>query len=580
MEDDDSGGPSIELVLSRSSYRVGQPVVGTVRLLVAPAAAGPPNRTPRDVFSDAYMFVAGWCRLDPRWHNQLQVAEYSKRNESSAVHFNLQNRRGITGNVEIDDHCVCFWTTNVVPLMDLQERTIGKWEDVKPKPIGGRSETSDSSSSNNNSCTNTATATAETPLDENQLAFTFRADLPIDIPHSFQAVSCRYFYAVMVETRVRLSSSSSTTSRKQWLRHGLPIQVLSVRPDQPPPTTSIPTNNTFPLGSCMAMAHSKGLPFHVTATDLHSPTGQLLVNRRGAASLGSLVTSQQQSHHVQGNHSPAAATTAATATAQMMANNLQTMRITDLNGTPCCVLTVMGVSLATPGSRMVLKFDFPTPRSRDDETLLSQWAPCYHVSASLEGQEVAHFVDGSKKRAQAYQWDTAHAAVDPECTERVCLSLLVPLNAPTTLKTNAVEVSSTCSIDVTIGGGSSDPGKFHNLRLQLPCRIVNGLSEYEMLLSGEDVEQDEDDLQLKLPLDELILGCHRSSSIRRSDYLIDSENNTSNDGPPLVETKALQNTNDFTHPSSFVTKDIRQDLKILSLRMAKECNLIEPSPPY
>ena len=121
-----SANPFIEVILSRPSYRVGESLVGTVRLVPTT------NLDPRNTFSDSYIFVAGWCRLDPRWH---RAAEYAKVFESPAVHYNLQNRRS-NSSVIIDDHCVCFWTTNVVNLMELQERTNGRWQDVKPKQIG------------------------------------------------------------------------------------------------------------------------------------------------------------------------------------------------------------------------------------------------------------------------------------------------------------------------------------------------------------------------------------------------------------------------------------------------------------
>ena len=588
------GGPSVEIILSRSSYRLGETVVGTIRLL-PPAGIADPLFSPCDMFSDAYVYVAGWCRLDPRWH-RASNSEYAKTFQSPGVHNNLQNRRGTTGSVEIDENCVCFWTTNVINLMDLKERTIGAWEDVKPKPIRGAPSTaevarptgsaegrqgypddSEEDVPNERESTyqklcadSTADEKASAPLEKRQLTFTFRAELPIILPHSTRATSCRYFYAVMVGTRVRLPSM-----RKQWLRHGAPIQVLSLRPDQAPlgdaENTTAVKRYEYPMGSCAAFAHSTGLPIHVTAAELHQPTGQILVNRRGSSSLGSLIVSSSNYRR-----NPDAAS--------LVARNLQTMRITDLQGIPCCVLTIMGVSLATPGGRMVLKFDFPTPKQQLNQNQANgeqnqAWTPCYHVSASLEGQEVARFVDGSQKRSQAYQFDTAHEMVDPECTERVCLSLLVPLHAPTTVSTDIVEVSATCSIDITVGTrttasndtNQSNP-RYSNLRLALPCRIVNSISEYEMLLSGEDIEEDDDDLQLKLPLDELILGCYRSSATASS---ATSDNDNFAEDPPLIETEALRNTNDFTHPSSFVTKDILQDLKILSLRMANECDLVQ-----
>eukprot|EP00797_Seminavis_robusta_P035054 Sro859_g212020.1 n/a (359) ;mRNA; r:29773-30849 len=355
----------------------------------------------------------------------------------------------------------------------------------------------------------------------------------------------------MVGTRVRLSRNY------QWLRHAVPIQVLSQRPDHPllaaPPKASGKSPPTvYPMGVCAAMAHSAGLPCHVTATQLYQPPGQILVNRRGTSTLGSLVKSS---------------------TSPVQQQALQTMRITDLTGIPCCVLTVMGVSTASPGSRMVLKFDFPTPRMQQQSS--SKWTPCYQVSASLEGEELALYasLDGTQKRAQAYQFDTAHELVDPECTERVCLSLQVPLDAPTTVSTDMVRISVKCIIDITVASGNNNNTKkknnaptYSNLRLELPVRMVAPMTEYEIILSGEDEEQDEDDAYLKLPLDELILG--RSYRTGAVDFDLDD------DSPPLIATDALRQTSSPSHPSSFATKGIQQDLTILSLRMAEDCQLI------
>ena len=562
--------PSIEVILSRPSYRAGETVVGTIRLLPQTPTSDL-QYSPTDVFSDAYVYVAGWCRLDPRWHRATNSV-YTKAFQSPGVHDSLQNRRGTTGGVTIDENCVCFWTTNVLNLMGLKERSIGAWENVKPKPIVGASSpieeacrnsekgTDDNKPSSNrkeSACQrsqNAADDGASRRLERLQRTFTFRAELPSNLPQSIRATSCRYFYAVMVGTRVSFPSA-----RKRWLRHGAPIQVLSLRPDQLPmqntENVAMTKRYEYPIGSCTAFAHSAGLPVHVSAYELHQPTGQILVNRRGSSSLGTLVVSSSSSRRDPD-------------TANLVAQNLQTLRITDSRGTPCCVLTLMGVSSVTPGGRMVLKFDFPTPR-RDQKPKKTNeedepWTPCYHISASLEGQEIARFVDGGQKRSKAYQFDTAHEMVDPNFTERVCLSLLMPLHAPTTVSTDILEVRATCSIDITVGSHASsyngdNPSNttYSNLRLELPCRIANSISEYEMLLSGEDVEEDDDDIQLKLPLDELILGCHRPAT-----HGTDQDHGKE---PPLIETGALRSTNDFTHPSSFVTKDIWQDLKILSV---------------
>lgn len=578
--------PFVEVLLSRSSYRVGEAVVGTVRL-VAPIGTPPNNNDasnnnnnnddntacwPREIFSDAYIYVAGWCRLDPRWHNR---DEYARLYQSPGVHHGLHTIKSKNGSVVIDEKSVCFWTTNVVNLMELKERTIGRWEDVKPKslkfsattedginsnvvqaklqtPIGGSRGREDASSYENGEVVgdmdmeDDGTADEDShnngsslPLEQRQLAFTFRAELPLELPQSVRLNSCRYFYSVMVGTRARMPHSP----RKQWIRHCTPLHVMSPSPIQQPPS-SVPADNSsqrqqVSVGLCTAMAHAAGLPCHVTANDLHQPTGQIHVNRQGTASLGNLVNAPHKN-----------------------SNLLQTMRITDLQGAPCCVLSVMGVSVATPGSRMVLKFDFPTPRQQSQ----NPWTPCYQVSASLEGEEVAIHSDGTRKRTRAYQFDTANEAIDPECTERVCLSLLLPLDAPTTIKTSVVDLDVHLCIDITVGNTANQSGanKFNNLRLKLPCRVAHSLSEYELIMKGENEEEGKEDEMMKLPLDELILG---------ADYRTGQTDDP--DQPPLIETEALRKTNDFSHPNSFRTKDIRQDLKLLSIRMAKECNLVE-----
>ena len=662
-EEEEEDDAFIEVILSRRSYRVGESVVGTIRLVPPPdpsvpsaaaaAAAGggdskpaakkpsPPQANdgessvpllwPRQVFSNAYLFVAGWCRLDPRWHRD---SEYAKVYESPAVHYGLQNRRGPltmsdgentdTSGLVIDEHCVCFWTTNVVPLLDLKEREIGRWDQVKPKRLRGNwdfpeeaeeeeeeeeaENSRDESSSSENDSTNSedetvkllskqstkngdtppptttpTAAAAEVPstLEHEQLAFTFRADLPLDIPPGMIGNSCRYFYAVCVGTRIK----SPNRKTKQWLRHGTPLQVFSLRQDQPPiAPESVP--RPFPMGNCTAMAHSVGLPSHVTADDLHAPTGQLIVNRQGNNSMGSC--SSRATQKLEENNMPP---------------NIQTMRITDLQGKPCCVLTVMGVATASPGSHIMLNFDFPIPstngceipkfygrgkavkgpRNYYNDILEDRWTPVHLVCAALEGEEVALLdVSGtSKKRAKAYQLATAYEYTDPDHTERVCLDMLVPLDAPITLSTDIVQINVHCTIDISVAANTpkteSEEIQYSNLRLQLPCRIVHPLSEFEGIMAGEDDDDDEEEVHKHLPLDELLLGTnYRTTTSASSGSAAYSMNhNWGVDDPPLIETPALRKTGDPMHFSSFITKDIRRDLKLFSVRMANECDLIE-----
>jgi hypothetical protein len=204
------------------------------------------------------------------------------------------------------------------------------------------------------------------------------------------------------------------------------------------------------------------------------------------------------------------------------------------------------------------------------------------VSACLRGEEAAVRIDakanvedgsgGSSARARTAIYDVAHEYVDPSCTERVCLHLTVPPDAPCTLlASDAVHVTTTCAVDVTVGPPASPPpegggprnnknkangfGGFRNLRLDIPVRVVHPVASFE--------RREEDgclDPRQSIPSIDELMGDRRHHRRRISPARIN------NDDP----------SND---PASFPRGDIAEELKILSLVLADRCGL-RPRLPF
>jgi hypothetical protein len=256
------------------------------------------------------------------------------------------------------------------------------------------------------------------------------------------------------------------------------------------------------LGSCTAMAHSAGLPCHVSATDIYRPKGATTVNRN--ANLLSTIAK----------------------------GNVQTLRIADPSGHPCCILTALGCQVVNPGGHVLLQFDFPSSSSS------SSWIACHQVSVCLQGEEVALYEDGSTNRTRAFLLDTAHELVESGYTERVSLNLHVPLDCPCTVRTDLVKITCTCRIDMSVGDNS---GGYTNLQFHLPCTVAHSPTEND----EHEFDDDDNDDAETTPLDEFILDAPLS----------------------VVET-------DSRKPASFQTNDIQRDLKVLSLQMVETCGLV------
>lgn len=489
--------PDVSVTLSRPAYRLGGTVVGTIQVRCNPLTLTDDVR-PRDLLESLCWMVVGRCRLDPRWHT---VSDYQKAFDKRPPH--------VQDLPSVDPNTVCFWSTEPIELLDLKERTEGRWEDVKPKPIHlpGRKRSIKGYASSESSFDSNLVF-----LEDQQLAFTFRFELPSDLPHSVSATSCRYTYTILLCMRPK--DTLNTKDKVQWIE--APLRVLTADNPDPMPSTA-PAAHAHATSQGQAMAHSSGLTCHLTASELHQPTGQLTVHRHGAA-LFRHVRRRDQRH-------------------------LQTMRIADpASDQAVCVLTIVGASRLSPGSRLTLKLDFPNQQSSSPNNGGGDWLSCYQASACLQGEEVAIHMNGSRKKARSLLLATAHERIDPVCTECACLPLMLPLNTPCSIQTSILEISISIRVDITVGNATGEG--YRNLQLEIPCRVMHGTSAYE------EQENDEEERP----------QAFLQASAGGSDD--EDEGNTASAQPK-----------DSCDPRTFPTHDIHEDLQILSLSLAEQCGL-------
>ena len=171
MQSMDHMEPKVELTLSRSSYNIGDSVVGTVRLIAGNTIIDESSHEPSTStcpFQGAIVYLAGKCRLDTRWHNYQKITE-------------LYGTHPILENLPIKDpthkensqskQTVCFFATDFVDLMELQR-------------------SKEATETNENDQNGGITVSHSN-------GFTFRADLPEEIPPSANTLCCRYFYVAV-----------------------------------------------------------------------------------------------------------------------------------------------------------------------------------------------------------------------------------------------------------------------------------------------------------------------------------------------------------------------------------------------
>ena len=180
------------------------------------------------------------------------------------------------------------------------------------------------------------------------------------------------------------------------------------------------------------------------------------------------------------------------------ARDCQSMRVSDPTGKPVTVLTVVGAATLSPGSRLLLQFDFP-----DIDRVGKSWALCYQASACLQGEEIALQRESrgglvKRHRARKHLLATASEVMDPVCTERICLTLLVPLDAPCSVTSDVLDISIWCVVDLTVdtatngnNNNNNTPGGQHqNLRLEIPCVISHAKSAFESQIDQADLADD------------------------------------------------------------------------------------------
>lgn len=389
----------VETFLSRKAYRLGTTLVGTVLVRHPPSILEEGDMQPpplRNTLKSIVVYAAGFCRIDPRWHNAEDYARIY-----GSVHPFIQqvdfDAKLLTHGAGKDT--VCFWATNGLELMTLPERKNGKLE---------------SKENNDNS---------------ERLAFTYRIELPMELPHSINATTCKYYYMVNILIK---------TQSKQKVIHS-PF-VIVTNPQKPPgvPLSKQDKNSRaimsgrVKFGECRGIAHAVGLPCHLSSTESHRPKGQLTV--------------------LQLPRRP----------------DVQTVPVTSPSGKRVCVLTFVGCTKITPGSRLQIEWDFP-------RQMTPECAPCFQVSACLMGEESAVYEDGKTKRTQTHIFDTCHEFVDPGMTQRVSKYLLLSIDSPCNLVTDVMELTVKCQVDITIQEGKN--GKYNNLKIELPCHVMHQLEK-------------------------------------------------------------------------------------------------------
>jgi hypothetical protein len=453
--------PDIQFFLSRPSYPLGGTVVGTV--VIRRSRSNQRNKLEkmegsiaedgkyddrnhrrstnnslpeeeidddgpslREILQSVTVYVAGFCKIDSRWHI---VSDYTKI--YGKVHpylMSLQDSFDADLFLQSED-TVCFWATNGLEVLQLPERREGRWDNEEMKRGNA------------------------------VLAFTFRVDLPNDLPHSVNATTCRYFYSANVLVKMQ--------TQQQVLKRNF---LVTTDPDQAALPSSMTaaskqhhSSNTANMiitgrvkfGSCVGMAHSNGLPCHLSASEIQRPTGQMTVVQRDRNS--------------------------------SVQEDVQTMRVSNASGQPVCLMTLIGSQTMTPGSHVQIIWDFPKT--------FEKWIPCYQVSACIQGEEHAVFEDGSTKRSRTFLVDTCHEWVEPGITDSISKTMLFSSNdmtlegTPCNLSTDIVKVSMCIRVDITVDGEPNANGiieDYHTLPLHIPCRIRHFLENEDELMEMEE----------------------------------------------------------------------------------------------
>ena len=177
--------------------------------------------------------------------------------------------------------------------------------------------------------------------------------------------------------------------------------------------------------------------------------------------------------------------------------DLRSIRVTNQEGIPCCILTIVGAKIMTPGGNLLLQFHFEPEvvlgtneeinMNDDDNYLLS----CLQIGACIYGEELAisNSDETKKNKTRGYIFDTAYSMIEPGCNDTVAMTLSLPLDCPCSLKTDLVEMNIYCKIELTVNyiKYGKRRNKNETLRLELPCDVVHNFIDVEEEMEGEDL---------------------------------------------------------------------------------------------
>ena len=495
--------PDVRVFLSRPAYPSGGTVVGTIVIEQSQDRSENDEvaTSLRSLLESVTVYVAGYCKIDARWHD---CSNYTKIYGNTHPQLRPLKEKFDNNLLNQKDDTICFWATNGMEALNLSERSDGRlWKNNETDFQSGLRDDDDEADGEDTSNSgvieheHNSETNDDDRINRDILAFTFRVDIPEDLPHSVHATTCRYFYSAHVLVK--------TAMEQRVLKRDFRVISSTNTPNHNEQQHQTNTTNTrVKFGNCFGLAHSNGLPCHLSVTEIHRPKGQLVVVQNHCLVL--------QYHRN---------------------NDIKTLKVTNTSGQSVCVLTIIGSQSLCPGSCVRLQWDFPNDHTND-------WVPCHQVCACLQGEEFAIYEDDSKKRTQSFLFDTCHEWVDPGVTDRVSKTLWLSSSSdggngntshfevPCDLKTDVMEVSTWCQVDITVGeqnnnGAKESSGGYQNLSLQIPCRvkIKNSTNDQQ-----EEYERMEEQVQ---PLNELLrIG---------------------------------------TGNIAFPTNDIRSDLKTLSLMM-------------
>lgn len=254
--------------------------------------------------------------------------------------------------------------------------------------------------------------------ESNPLFFTFRADIPKDIPPTVNAVSGRIFYSAVVHVVTKGDGKS------------IVIQA---------PFTIIASSNIDSYKKLVSKTK-----ISIGAVDAVSHTKPYLIP------LSSTYKSEPWSLSVKRQH--------------CRPNNIKTISVGD-HDQKCCSLTIIGGGVIVPGECIHFQFSFPYHQNPMGHDVL----PCYQVSACLYGNEYVIENDGTRKKSRTYSFDTDHLNVIPGVTTSVSLRLRLPQDCPISVSTDFFAIQCACRIDLTVKG--SNDHNFRFLTVEFPCQV-------------------------------------------------------------------------------------------------------------